>query len=657
MPTYLTLVPRGLEHVTMDLLRSQKDGVVEQIQVVGEEQWCSSSSSSADPDSSCGCCCTMSTTPTVIIDRRTTDTTTVMNHTTTSHFVQKIQAMVQAYQAKGNKRRRRDCVNAESCRSIVGTVSMASNRHVSVGYDAITGTTTNTTKDSSELLVPFTTVWSQAGQLQGTVWLQFTTTIPAIIVYQWRFLGPLLALVDCFAPIQLQEDQSLEEVTREIIEFINHNHPDNDTVVQTNSTKNNDYSLHFEAALRLWYEHAKQCWDIPSNCHRLTELANWQQLIDLPIKFRLSCLRTESKVYPYTRRQLLTSIASKDIIPSYLRQHWLVDMTKYDLEVVLLQRPSSLAIGLALRPYQHLQLKSFAAGILPSDAPYPYSCLNASNNNTKQPQPQQLVRLRPSTAQLLLQLARIEPGDVVLDPCGGVGTIAMEASLLQPKGVVGICGDVVLTDPTIRHIALEIYHNASSMMHKSRNQHRTTTTHYYRGVCDRPIAWDATNLPLRSSSVDVIVSDLPFGQLCMSSSQLEQFLPLLLYEMARVLHFGSGRMVLLCGSYVPILESFKRSNDMVGCCDTMHQNQYTESNSTTTTTKTTSLVWQLPCDAVFPCNIGGHLAWVIVIQRGEAVPLSMPGRLERMKKLIGKREHVLSCTKNKSKMKRPQALK
>mmetsp|Transcript_6630 Transcript_6630/g.19591 ORF Transcript_6630/g.19591 Transcript_6630/m.19591 type:complete len:117 (-) Transcript_6630:806-1156(-) len=43
----------------------------------------------------------------------------------------------------------------------------------------------------------------------------------------------------------------------------------------------------------------------------------------------------------------------------------------------------------------------------------------------------QLVRLRPSTAALLVRLAGIGTGDVVLDPFAGVGTMPLEASLLS----------------------------------------------------------------------------------------------------------------------------------------------------------------------------------------------------------------------------------
>ena len=38
------------------------------------------------------------------------------------------------------------------------------------------------------------------------------------------------------------------------------------------------------------------------------------------------------------------------------------------------------------------------------------------------------ARLRSSTAWLMLRLARVQPGDVVLDPMCGIGTVPLEAA-------------------------------------------------------------------------------------------------------------------------------------------------------------------------------------------------------------------------------------
>lgn len=102
--------------------------------------------------------------------------------------------------------------------------------------------------------------------------------------------------------------------------------------------------------------------------------------------------------------------------------------------------------------------------------------------------------------------------------------------------------------------------------------------------------------------------------------KLDSMLPLMLNEMARVLRRGSGRMVLLCGSYIPILEAFQKASSH-GCN-----------------------VWQLPCDAVFPVNIGGLLAWVIQFSRTSDAPKELPRHVERV--LARKRELIAQFNKN-----------
>lgn len=57
--------------------------------------------------------------------------------------------------------------------------------------------------------------------------------------------------------------------------------------------------------------------------------------------------------------------------------------------------------------------------------------------------------------------------------------------------------------------------------------------------------WDVCNLPLKSNSVDVFISDLPFGKKSGSKHENWKLYPKALEEMARVCSAGSGRAVLL----------------------------------------------------------------------------------------------------------------
>jgi len=505
-------------------------------------------------------------------------------------------------------------------------VQLASHQHASLGYCCCNN--------------KLTKVWTQAGQLQGTVWMKITTNASLEQVDRLRCLGPLLAVVDIFESnaVSLGEDQSLEEAVAEIERVVSGD-TDGAHLVANNSKGSSvdddttNYESRFQKALQHWYDFAQQSWnDKPSS---------WN---DTPIKYRLSCMRTESKKYQYSRQDLLTHVASC-MVPARFQKQWSVDLTQCDLEIVLLlqQRSSSsshsrsssssssssststLAVGLALRPYAQFQARSFASGTVPADLSPPYLSSFAG-----------LVRLRPTTAQVLLHLAQLQVGDVVLDPCAGVGTIPVEASMLtSKKAVFGIGGDLVLTDPSVRSVAIEYAQKSA-----------TVRREIGKGYSDIPCAWDATNLPIRDGIVDAVVSDLPFGLLCMSSSKLDSFLPLLMFEMARVLCPKSGRMVLLCGSYIPILEAMINANKRI-------QQRVGQSNCESNN----NVVWSLPCSAVFPTNIGGNVAWVIVVHRGSADPVPGPEHAEQVKKLTGKRDRISDRMKkgNGGKPKRAQA--
>jgi ubiquinone/menaquinone biosynthesis C-methylase UbiE len=410
------------------------------------------------------------------------------------------------------------------------------------------------------------------------------TDAPPYVVAELRCLGPLLALVQCYNDLSAREH--LEETSLQIEQRIA-----NDV----------SYELRFDAALRLWRRHVQDVWpNVPSE-HDASIL-----------RYRVSCLRTDSKRYPFTRRELLGMVGDC-VVPTCHQSTWSVHLTQYNLEIVLFQHPDCLLVGFALRPYQLLHTRSFASGEWPPDVATPFV-----------PASLRMVRLRTTTAQVLLHLAQLQAGDVVLDPCAGVGTIPLEAAHL-PKhlSVVSLGGDLVLHDPAFQAVAVE-----------------------YRAACvsssDVPVAdvmaWDATHLPIRSESVDAIVTDLPFGQLCLSAKKLDALLPLLLAEMARVVRRGTGRLVLLCGSYAPILKALQYANERL----------VLDSNSS---------IWEVPCTAVFPVNIGGNLAWIIHVRRGLGALAPVPGQRDRIRKLVHKREHTEKMMQGSlgNKPKHPQA--
>ena len=178
----------------------------------------------------------------------------------------------------------------------------------------------------------------------------------------------------------------------------------------------------------------------------------------------------------------------------------------------------------------------------------------------------------------------------------------MESQFLS-SNVVALGGDLVLTAKKLASVG-------NDYARQSRKIQRSSS------ILDL-FSIDACQLPFRTGLVDAVVSDLPFGQSCLSSAKLDQVLPLIISELSRVVRPDSGRLVLLCGSFVPVLEAFKNAND-------------NGSNN----------VWRLPCKAVFPVNIGGLVAWIIQVDRGGGSPYTVEHYRERIRKLVERRDCI-----------------
>ncbi|KAG0565991.1 hypothetical protein KC19_7G029500 [Ceratodon purpureus] len=130
--------------------------------------------------------------------------------------------------------------------------------------------------------------------------------------------------------------------------------------------------------------------------------------------------------------------------------------------------------------------------------------------------------LKPSTAYGLLQLADVQPGDIVLDPMCGCGTIPLEAINWLGTRVMGLAGDFVDTAVEAANI------NAT-------------------GHCD-VVRWDASMLPLRTASIDRVICDMPFGNRCGNHKVREVLCPRVVKQVVRVLRPGSGIAVLMAQS-------------------------------------------------------------------------------------------------------------
>lgn len=507
--TYLTLVPRGLHHLALDVIRRK----LAEFEVVNLE----------------------------LIDEPVADE---------AEYCRQLQELLL------NKSKKKKCAPSNKYTNMVGSVfdEERLKKHVSVGYkrEICTSDDANGTEKT-------TSIWASPGVWEGSVLVKLETNAPAETIRDISVLGPLLACVHIW---KLDGASKLNGTLEEAASVVRN-------LVQGNA----DYT--FDQALDLWRNHARE-W--PENYKPPKEV----------VRYRVSCVRSHSKEFIHAREDFLKKVVDGIMLPQN-DKGWKVNLKDYDVEVVILvPSPSCVAVGLTLRPYQLLNTNAFQRNVLPSDTSLPYISGHLTSG---------ITRLRPTNAQLLLELADIQLGDIVLDPCAGIGTIPLNAT--TKKGV-GIGGDLLMAPndsggPQERLASLE-YMRQFGRSHPSTN------------LC----AWDTGSLPIRSSSIDVIVSDLPFGKQCLSSSKLYMILPLWLGELARVLR-PFGRIVLLCGAFGAVVD----------CMQDINRTGKNEN-------------WAIT--ATFPVNIGGILAWIVMAQRTSSPTITVMNRQGRQRKLTANRD-------------------
>lgn len=252
-------------------------------------------------------------------------------------------------------------------------------------------------------------------------------------------------------------------------------------------------------------------------------LRTWRMIAGRPDvfrpSFRCSCVRDGQHAYGSLDVAAATGGGVHEAF------QWRVDLKGFDVEVCLLLLQSQLVVGLTL-----------SSGAL-------------LHKNRLPPEPRPLLplcnvsaRLRCSTAWAMLTLAAPRPGDVLLDPMAGVGTIPVEAAA-RWGDVFALAGDAERTSvdqavvntrwvasatraaATKQLVQLPLSGGAAEVADDERaaaaggalpawhaldRRYSTPPGGGGVGVCE----WDATRLPLRTASIDVVVVDLPFGMAC-----------------------------------------------------------------------------------------------------------------------------------------------
>ncbi|XP_073207332.1 tRNA (guanine(6)-N(2))-methyltransferase THUMP3 isoform X3 [Lepidochelys kempii] len=190
---------------------------------------------------------------------------------------------------------------------------------------------------------------------------------------------------------------------------------------------------------------------------------------DQVLKFRVTCNRAGDK------HSFTSNDAARDFggaVQDYFQ--WKADMTNFDVEVLLNIHNNEVVVGIALTE----------------------ESLHRRNITHFGP-----TTLRSTLAYGMLRLCDPQPTDIIIDPMSGTGAIPIEGATEWPS-CYHIAGD---NNPqAVKRAA----NNICSLLKKNQNKESGTSW----GIPIDTIQWDICNLPLRTSSVDVIVTDMPFGK-------------------------------------------------------------------------------------------------------------------------------------------------
>ncbi|XP_069822754.1 tRNA (guanine(6)-N2)-methyltransferase THUMP3 [Dendropsophus ebraccatus] len=219
------------------------------------------------------------------------------------------------------------------------------------------------------------------------------------------------------------------------------------------------------------------------------------------LKFRVTCNRAGDK------HSFTSNDAARDF-GGAVQEHfqWKADMTNFDVEVLLNISYNEMLVGIALTE----------------------ESLHRRNITHFGP-----TTLRSTLAYGMLRLCDLEPSDVVIDPMCGTGAIPIEGVSEWPACFF-IAGDNNMN--AVNRTAS----NIGSLLRKQQGIDCAP-----QGLPIDTTHWDISHLPLRSGSVDVIITDMPFGKRIGSKKKNWDLYPACLREMSRVCRAGTGRAVLL----------------------------------------------------------------------------------------------------------------
>ncbi|XP_053973565.1 tRNA (guanine(6)-N2)-methyltransferase THUMP3-like [Hylaeus volcanicus] len=131
--------------------------------------------------------------------------------------------------------------------------------------------------------------------------------------------------------------------------------------------------------------------------------------------------------------------------------------------------------------------------------------------------------LRATVCYNLLRLAQPRPGDIIIDPMCGGGSIPIEAALVYPQAYI-IAGD-----------------NHPKAVVRAKSNIDASATKCKIDMMN----WSVSQLPFKDSYVDIVVTDMPFGKRSGRMVDNRILYKQFLIELGRILKLSTGRSVLL----------------------------------------------------------------------------------------------------------------
>lgn len=157
--------------------------------------------------------------------------------------------------------------------------------------------------------------------------------------------------------------------------------------------------------------------------------------------------------------------------------------------------------------------------------------------------------MHPSLASTLVRLVAPTKDEVVLDPMAGSGTIPLEAFVAHCRSggdapLLCIGGDVSRNDVINQGMNFSGQTLKETMaVHDVGSTGQRKSAPYHSLAC--MAQWDAMKLPLRTATIDIVITDLPFGRRCGNHGVNAKLYPAFMAEVHRILTPMRGRAALL----------------------------------------------------------------------------------------------------------------